>query len=84
MKKENLCCLVVFGDFVALNRKKLDQISENNKPEIDLEKGLWKDEKWGWLKIGEDSGTGQIRFIYDHTNFEHSGRALRVVADFSK
>ncbi len=84
MKKENLCCLVVFGNFVALNRKKLDEIPENEKPEIDLEKGLWKDEKWVWRKIGEETGSGLIRFIFDHTNYAHSGRALGIVADFNR
>lgn len=84
MKHADLCCLVVVSDFVGLNREKLNEIPEENRPEINLEKGVWKDQKWGWLKIGEKSGTGLIRFIYDHTNYEHSDRALQVMADFHR
>jgi len=83
MENDNLCFLVDSDNSHAvLDLLKFDQVSK--LPEIDWENQLWNDKKYGWLKIGEQSGTGHVRFIFDRTNYEHLQKAFEVVASFHR
>lgn len=83
MITENLIFLVnINNEHIYLIPKKIEEVK--NPPEINLDKMEWKDPEWGWLKIGEKSGTGEIRFVFDPTNFEHIKKAFEVIADFHR
>ena len=81
MKKKNLCLLRVRNH----NYAHLDLIKIDDAPkelEIDLDNRKWK-EVHCWQNIGE-SGDGEIRLVFDWTNFEHIKKALEVTADFHR
>ncbi len=83
MKEENLCFLVTDSSHALWIVLTLEDIKEKGiTVEINVENWTWKDPKWGWLKIGEKSGTGKVRFIFDRTNFEHIKKAIEVTAHF--
>lgn len=43
-----------------------------------MEKGWWYDAKRGWLKIGEDSGDGKVKFIFYSNNLTHLRNAFQI------
>ena len=83
MEIQNLYCLVdITKQHVTLELYKINELSV--VPEIDLENQTWKDPLWGLLKIGENSGTSTVRFIFDSTNFEHVKKAFAVAQNFQR
>ena len=84
MEENNLFCLVDRDNqHVTLDLLGLGEISQ--KLEIDLVKKVYKGPGYGWRKIGEESaGPGQLRFIFDKTNFFHLKKALEIAQDFQR
>jgi len=88
MEKENLSCLIASNNLCFLSLKKINELPEC--PEIDLENEVWIDHSGGRVKIGEyqpcysNKGDTDIRFVFDHTNYDHLRKALNVTANFHR
>jgi hypothetical protein len=88
METKDLSCLVASNCLCFLTLKKIDDISE--RPEIDLENEVWVNRSGQRVKIGEyQSCHGEkldidIRFVFDHKNWNHIRTALDVTANFHR
>lgn len=83
MEMQDLYMLVdVNNQHVTLELRKINELS--TIVEIHLKNQTWKDPTLGLMKIGEDFGTGSVRFIFDSKNFEHLKKAFIVAQDFQR
>ena len=88
MKIENLSCLIASNNLCFLSLKKINELPEC--PEIDLENEVWINHSGRRVKIGEyqpcylEKRDIDIRFVFDHTNYDHLRKALQVNADFHR
>lgn len=83
MLNENLYCLVDRNPkHTILTVEKFEGLIL--KPPVNLKDETWEDQQGDCLKIGEQSGKGHIRFIFDYTNIEHIEKALEVAQNFQR
>lgn len=82
--EEDLACLVDVGNqHVTLDLMKILDLTQ--KPEFDSKNQYWKNTKGDLIKIGKESGgADQIRFVFDHNNFEHLKRAIEISQNFQR